>query len=86
MKGKHCEILKVGNTTAIACGVPDRCEHDSNGEWYYLFVDKKTGKEVWISAGDADKHFPAKKTMRGASSSCSKCGALAINYCDMNLI
>jgi hypothetical protein len=86
MSGKHCEFVKLKTgTSAIVCGVPDKCDHDS-GIFYYLFVDRKTGEEVWISAENVNEHFPRWKTMLGASASCSRCGALAIDYTDKNLI
>jgi hypothetical protein len=87
MRGKHCEFvrLKTG-TSAIVCGVPDKCDHDSEGIFYYLFADKKTGERVRIDAEDVNEHFPRGKTMLGASASCSRCGALAIDYTDKNLI
>jgi hypothetical protein len=87
MRGQHCEFINLENgTSAIVCGVPDRCDHDDNGPVYYLFIDKQTGEDVWISAKDVDKQGLQRESMIGASSSCSKCGALAIDYCDMNLI
>jgi hypothetical protein len=87
MKGKHCEFTKLKNgASAIACGVPDTCDHDDEGVFYYLFVDKKTREEVWISQKKVDEHFPRNKAMIGASASCSKCGALAIYCMDINVI
>jgi hypothetical protein len=94
MKGKHCEILNMGDATAIACGVPDRCDHDSDGEWYYLVTDKRSRDSEWYKSSEIpsgqkelEEWLQCRHAVIGtSSSSCSKCGALAIDYCDMNLI
>jgi hypothetical protein len=87
MRGKHCEFVKPENgASAIACGAPDRCDHDDKGAFYYLFKNKKTGKVVRVNADDAEDCHTRNSVIIGASGSCSKCGALSIDYTDRDLI
>ncbi|MDR2626573.1 MAG: hypothetical protein LBC40_00885 [Dysgonamonadaceae bacterium] len=94
-KGKHCEFIGLGDgISAIACGVPDKCDHDSEGGWYCLLRSRITGEETWIRK----ENMPSlpedievwlnsiDSAMIGGSSSCSKCGRLAIDCMDINLI
>lgn len=99
MDGKHCEYMDLGdNVSAIACGVPDSCDHDSDGQWYTEIRYKETGETEWfaksllpdLSTKEGQQFMDEwlywkNAAIVGGSSSCSKCGKLAADCIDYNM-
>jgi len=68
-------ILQDGKPLAFVDGIPDRCEHDDNGEWLHFndngeyFRDSEVPKTFYAS-----RKFWKKNKINGGCCSCSKCG------------
>jgi hypothetical protein len=82
-KDTHSALLQIkddkGNvSTAFVSGIPDKCEHDDNGETMQFndageyfkeseIPDHKTNYDEWLA-------FTTKHRLTGGCVSCSKCG------------
>lgn len=78
-KGKHTEIITITHggkkSTAILSGVPDKCEHDSDGEEMFFNDAGRYWKRSQLPKGKANAiKFMDKHRINGSCVSCSKCG------------
>ena len=71
MNNTHCEIMDLGGgVTAIACGVPDKCEHDSDGPFLYEDKEGNVYSEAMLDLM-APEDVPV---INSGYATCSKCG------------
>lgn len=93
MKGKHCEMIRIdSDVNAIACGIPDDCDHDSDGGWWYLVTDKESEETYWVKKEDIPfdneykmEEWEKRNIVTSGTSSCSKCRKLDIDSMDWNM-
>lgn len=82
MKNTHCEFMNLGNgVNAIACGIPDKCDHDSDGPFMYEGKDGNEYTQDQIDKVSAEE--AAALPVIGGYATCSKCGKSF--YPDYNL-
>ncbi|MBK7362788.1 MAG: hypothetical protein IPJ01_10870 [Micavibrio sp.] len=79
-KNHHEEFIsfkdKDGNVSnAFITGVPDKCQHDDDGEMMHFNDAGQYFKESELPKGDKERmEFMDKHDLRGGCVSCSKCG------------
>lgn len=94
MEGEHCEMIKIGDdVNTIVCGVTDDCDHDFDGEWWFLVTNKESGEDSWVKKEDIpfDNEYKMEEWYKqniitSGTSSCSKCGKLTIESMGLEYI
>lgn len=65
----------TGKPLAYTDGVPDKCQHDDNGEWLHFNNDGVYWKESEIPTEELQRYqFAIENKITGGCCSCSKCG------------